>query len=1144
MGLFYSNAVNGQEENESRNNEFLMEYPNSNNATRLAQVSKVPVNLSTGQINYNIPIASLNGGVLEWPISLSYSYNGFRLEQSTGELGLGWGLNGVGVITRKVNDLPDDHRRGIRGIESERVLIEKYRNGEELALSELKKIGSGEYDLEYDEYIVSAGKLNFSFQLLDDGSIVTRTVENVKVVWHEGDGTNLPGIPSTHDTFEITDSQGNIYNFTEAEHTSNSYNYGSEGNGIYEFTDATYISALYLTSIVLKNNKRIDFTYTSGNSLSYSFSEIYERSTAYGGVIWTVDGDEKHYGALNESKTSSSSLHIGKFLSSVAYGDQYITIERQLENCNYCANDPLIKSIKVINPNADDYQLDHQMTYLFNYSGEESNRQTLTSIELENYDPTVQNEEVYGFQYFSSSLAPSTITNKENYPLSMDHWGFYNGANNVTLIADKGANRNANFTSTKIGALIEINHRTGGTTEIEYEQNEIAVNKSEAHNFVPMTRDGKLTYTHEGNTDPAAARKRNSYKWVFEAGTYIKYRYNAEVEKAGGQIQMRMNILEEVESQEISSYAPSIGVSFEGDRIDSGCSTGFNACESGSMDEWKLIAPGEYEIIFESEGGGLINASITIEMVRLGNTTSNMVNVPVGGIRVKKTTNITGDDRLETFYKYEKENGESSGKEMDKMRFSNEFTYYAGYQYSDGGSIGGGILRTVVLDLPATRFSSSSINPLNSYSGSPVYYSRVEEFTAEEFRETQVESEEIVSEDRFPELTELYFVEYTSETGREGMYPYYANGKTVSYFYSPMNISSSYPRRRVEYDGLIGKMYKQEVFGHVQGSEDLKLISETRWGYDVSQINQPIRHYELQVANKATIAFTPNWVSVEDLDRMERSRFSLKTQLTYGLYKAKLNDMSSVQYFVNNADGSHKTDYTKYEYDNYFQVKSITKLDEFGLENKTEFEYPYDVVTPENQLLIENNDLETLVRIKQYSGNQLLSTKTNEYQQFAEDRLNGQHVVLPKKYKQQIASGPEITTTEILGYNNYDKVLEYTTKAGDRYTVLYGYDAELIVAKISNVALDTVLGAMGLTTVSEFEALTEAEMIVKLNLLRTTISELKMENYYHIEGIGLKQKIDINGNSSFYEYDDENRLKTIKDQDGNLIQKYDYTYHN
>lgn len=67
-----------------------------------------PVSLSSGTVNVNIPLYSLQKGSITVPISLNYDASGVRVDAQPSWAGQNWNLNSGGMISRVVKGIPDE----------------------------------------------------------------------------------------------------------------------------------------------------------------------------------------------------------------------------------------------------------------------------------------------------------------------------------------------------------------------------------------------------------------------------------------------------------------------------------------------------------------------------------------------------------------------------------------------------------------------------------------------------------------------------------------------------------------------------------------------------------------------------------------------------------------------------------------------------------------------------------------------------------------------------------------------------------------------------------------------------------------------------------------------------------------------------
>ncbi|MDP4240345.1 MAG: hypothetical protein Q8904_12835 [Bacteroidota bacterium] len=81
--------------------------PASPEAGALAKSINYPVSYNTGVPNINIPLYELKAGELTLPVNISYHAGGFKVNEQAGNVGLGWSLNTDLQVSVKINGLFD-----------------------------------------------------------------------------------------------------------------------------------------------------------------------------------------------------------------------------------------------------------------------------------------------------------------------------------------------------------------------------------------------------------------------------------------------------------------------------------------------------------------------------------------------------------------------------------------------------------------------------------------------------------------------------------------------------------------------------------------------------------------------------------------------------------------------------------------------------------------------------------------------------------------------------------------------------------------------------------------------------------------------------------------------------------------------------
>lgn len=121
-------------------------------AGSLGRYGDASVNQSSGAPNFSIPIFTVTGHDLSVPITLSYSYDGFKPSQPIGWTGLGWNLQAGGVITRQIKGRVDEdvdtenQRFGSSYVQSRIVALGGYETND--MQNFLKALSEGAYDTE------------------------------------------------------------------------------------------------------------------------------------------------------------------------------------------------------------------------------------------------------------------------------------------------------------------------------------------------------------------------------------------------------------------------------------------------------------------------------------------------------------------------------------------------------------------------------------------------------------------------------------------------------------------------------------------------------------------------------------------------------------------------------------------------------------------------------------------------------------------------------------------------------------------------------------------------------------------------------------------------------------------------------------
>lgn len=131
-----------------------------------------------------------------------------------------------------------------------------------------------------------------------------------------------------------------------------------------------------------------------------------------------------------------------------------------------------------------------------------------------------------------------------------------------------------------------------------------------------------------------------------------------------------------------------------------------------------------------------------------------------------------------------------------------------------------------------------------------------------------------------------------------------------------------------------------------------------------------------------------------------------------------------------------------------------------------------------------------------------------------------------------------------VNYKNFDhkgNLLEYTKIDGDKTTVyIWGHNNTVPIAKIENTTHQEIETALNMTEAQVINI--NAGNMSLLNGLRNSLPNAMVSTYTYKALVGITSITDPRGNITYYEYDSLNRLKYIKDKDGNILSVNKYNY--
>ena len=423
--------------------------PPSPNSASLGKYGDIPVGLYTGIPKISIPLYELKLGTFSLPISVSYHSQGLKVEEKSGNVGFQWALNAGGVITRTVKGLPDEQTLGYWG---QAGLTNSYISSNQ---GITHAFCGGEIDAQPDIYYFNFGGYSGKFVLDASASHTAHIIPaqaslKINVVGSLG-------------SFQVTDDKGIKYIFDVKETTTDDNNPPKI---------LSYTSSWYLSKIITPAGE-INFSYTSEETYFYQHFE-------------------------NDHLNAEANIDAATFNPGQKIANNYITVDSRIltsinspvENIDFYTMDDrkdMLSAKRITGFLVKDYNGStlKKVSFIQSYFGNSATTSPedcrLKLDQIVEFSDDSALAKTYAFAYESPALVPSIKS------LSQDYWGYFNGKSNSSLlpymdprihgfyIANQAVaygNRDPDVGFARIGCLNRITYPTGGTTAFLYEGND------------------------------------------------------------------------------------------------------------------------------------------------------------------------------------------------------------------------------------------------------------------------------------------------------------------------------------------------------------------------------------------------------------------------------------------------------------------------------------------------------------------------------------------------------------------------------------------------------------------------------------------------------------------------------------------------
>ena len=1169
--------------------------PPSPTAFQMTRYGDVPINESTGKISPSIQLYTYQAGRLQLPISLSYQGNGVKVDQAASWTGINWNLNAGGVITRTVRDQDDLMEHINRKFYSYEELNALNIHSNQESVIELHDFILGNSDSEVDIFSFSFPGYSGGFYLDEDlEPQLTRNDSPLKIEIGAPPVSN--GITQLlNREIIITTPEGLKYFFggLQASEASKTV-YPVAGGGQTQFAQ----TAFYLHKIHHPLGDEIYFKY---DSLDYNIliavSESYSMETGR----YEACQVEGVFGNIKVDKLNNK-VQDGKFLRKITNNKnsyELILTNSSVPIANTAVSKHYTKVLDhlvVRNTNDSSEKLEEiNFQYLFPRGKDSSQRFFLESVNFRN-----------GTSYGMTYNHPEDLPFRFDY--DQDHLGYFNNKGNTrhipqvdhaaySTIYNSLADKSPDFIYSSKGVLTELSYPTGGHTEFKYESgslpNQLSTETKYKHFLTYRNDPTRIPTNKNPNSVTLGKPSINPLDRTQMGGSGDGEGFTVTAEKIVNQnIDIRLS---NVKSSEHLDFHVIFRLRVK-DLTDNTEKIHNKSYQYGSehqtqdpysgnvftYDPWvfkkiTLKYLHKYEISLEIiansfQSDAMISANIDFNYKVQTNQEKEAL-----GIRIKKITDQPNDKFSQTktrVYKY----------------FSPTEAVVPNYLHSSYVIICCG--RTFA-EIELINLTSSSINSIYSNSNNEKVYGKVQtHFSTEGVNNGYVEKKFTIRTDSSPlnylqGLTGAYsalniddstFNVFNAKENKSIL-----NGTlTKETYYEQIGINEFRKiKQSTNYysidtpSALITNNLTKKLFERCYIYGTPRDISHTYFGlYNI---------YSNKAVLDSTTTKTFDYSKIPDLSLLDTDGDGLIDS------EDPDDDNDGQPDFLDlddNGNGVADTEEigqqpeeleTKvvYEYNQYVglptKITTSKSIEDFYKE--THLVYP-ELVENGSSVFANNGYYGPLIYanaiskpINQYgykvtpNGSELMFSKSDVFSNSFDHFEGSFNFTLLSSIKTSKGSNPFETRILYHDYDAYGNPLEVSKADGTHIVYIWGYNQTQPIAKIENATyaqvssrvanLQTLSNADDDRTVDILNSNGTITKVGKEGDLREALRNLRINfknslvtTYTYDPLIGVTSVTDPRGNTVYYDYDPFNRLKHVKDKDGNILSKNEYNYKN
>nr|WP_315423333.1 hypothetical protein [uncultured Pedobacter sp.] len=1080
--------------------------PPSPEVGEMARIGQLGSELFTGASSTSIPLLELKAGGIKLPISLAYSNNGIKVNDIPTRVGLGWNLMAGGSVSRVIHDEPDD--------ESEKLAPVDFNVHNQALLDYLYYATTYGYDTEQDIYSISAPGLSGKFFFDEQG--VPRFVKhsNLRVQVDRADGIS---------GFVITNGEGIKYYF------------GAEGE--IEKTREIKLSGTEPKYKVQKTawflSKIMD---PAGNYVQFNYSPIYFKTILGPSQNVTLklitDVQDCAYCGANTPQVQYDRLDYDSYYLTGIQSSDNETVSFGYEARSDISGDNRLRTVtfSTVAEQVKKYRLNYQDEPTV---GSVVNRKfLLTSVAQLSNGMATEQLPVCSMDYFGAGGLPDQMS------LGQDFMGYFNGALNGNFFPKingwqnytmgyLGVNRDPNLASAQMGALKKITFATGGYDEYAYE----------SHTVFRSEDQSQVVWQNADTGGPGSEQSDpNVYEFTITPVRDQQAPFTVSVApNPGGPNEGDDNywppqndnrLIAKMEVRQVSNNALKMSRNY------------FNYADI--VYRLSLSANVSYKIRITAYGESN-QASVYLKYDSTMTSVSTAANRTACGIRVasvKSFDPVTNHSNFK-YYKYASvANPAKSSGQGNEGRVNVD-----GGMSSGWCAVGAPVYGDWYVECSTINVRSGALALPAAYSGSNIAYA--------------------------------YLTEADDPNFINGCTEHHFNTITDGSMFEVLN--KIIPYMNHDHADLAGTEDTTTVYIKSQGT--LKKTKKTVNNYGMSvDYDHAVTNYVARKRYAPTVQYT----DVETLlGGYDLSRYLMTSSWI------TLNETVTDTYDLNGENPIRQTVSYTYANSQHLQPTRVSSNDSRGNVISAQLKYPVDFPSAVNTTLVDNNMITPVLEKKIFNGGSLIRTESTSYKDWFADGK----VVSPELLS--IGDGAALPETKLryLAYNHKGFPLSLSAENGPLKGYIWGYNQKMPIMQIDKGSqaecyhenFEEFAGAAtgsahtgsgyynGAYTVNwtrpnarnyrigyfffngtawkyKEEAYTADSFALSggsgYDDIRIFPADAQVTTYTYRPLIGITSQTDAKGMTTYYEYDAFQRLKTVKDQNGNILKQTDYHYKN